>query len=1013
LTKGSTLPARPESDTYQRPISAREWLLLAHPRGLVTDIQLCVEGEGRIDADALAAAVATVAEAGPSSRLTRRGRHWVASGRIPPVRVTEAATFDRQRLDSPLLHASLTRGKPATCEVVLVQGSPCTVVFRANHGVMDAHGARLWQQQVFRALRGEPVKDAPSRLTTDEIMTEIAARAGEELPPVRPVSRQPWRSPLGPQPGRPRHSLWRRRRIDGQNPAATAHILRQLVAHEDQSGLILVPVDLRAYLPGLQTTGMAIGDLKMAVHDGDDWSDLHARLLQALAGREFLRNRADPSVLRMPLPVLRAVLRSADAKAARDPDFLSASGFSDVSACVSHLGVVDLTDFRTAEFEPVSYYCLGGADFAPEIIVVESAGQTELTLAWREGPGTAEAAEGLLDRIEEALSPRRYRDWDGNHTARDVPAATLTGLFAEQVARTPAALAVTGPDGDLTYAELNERANAVATALRARGIGREDRVGLVAGRSAAVIAAVWGTLKAGAAYVPIDPGYPDAPAAQILTAADVRVCLLEPAAVSRDLLPPGCAGVSLGALPPAEPGWQDADVRPGDLAYVVYTSGSTGAPKGVEVEHRTVVNYADWAIRAADIDASTLMLLTSSTSFDVAGCSYFLPLLAGGAVRPVPEVNAVTLRDVLENSGATVMAVTPSHLDLIGQAGVQRSTMRVVMTIGELLRRSTALRAREVLGPQCRILNQWGPTETTVVNTSHEFDPAADTDLGVPIGRPMDNNTLHLLDAHRRFVAPGEPGEIYVGGAQVARGYLGQADLTRERFVHLADGTRVYRTGDIARLLPSGDLTFISRIDDQVKIAGHRVEPAEVTQTLESHPRVRQAAVIPRSRPGQGQKTLCGYAVTDDDGPDGNELKEFLAARLPPYMIPAAIITVPEIPRNSNGKMDKSKLPDPFAEAAAVPGGMPADRDEVTAMVAAIWARILQVQAHLLDEQTDFHQLGGNSVLLLSMVSEVGGSIAESGQQQFMDQLGQIIREPTLGRVSQVVREIEAGHPVR
>jgi hypothetical protein len=334
--------------------------------------------------------------------------------------------------------------------------------------------------------------------------------------------------------------------------------------------------------------------------------------------------------------------------------------------------------------------------------------------------------------------------------------------------------------------------------------------------------------------------------------------------------------------------------------------------------------------------------------------------------------------------------------------------MRVVMTIGEVLRRSTALRAREVLGPECRILNQYGPAETTIVNTSHEFDPETDTEPGVPFGRPMDSNTMHLLDSHGRFVARGELGEAYIGGLQVGRGYLGRPDLTRQRFVRLADCSRVYRTGDIVRLLPSGGLTFVSRVDDQVKVAGHRIEPAEIAQVLESHPRIRLAAVVPRTRPGREDKELCAYVVCDGVAePDG--LKDYLASRLPQYMVPATITAVAEIPLNPNGKVDGRRLPDPFPISATEvrPEGNGAEeRDDVTAAVAAVWARTLQVERHLIDEQADFHQLGGNSLLLLSMIDEVLSSVVERGQAEFMDELPRIIREPTLAQVSGLAREI-------
>ena len=629
----------------------------------------------------------------------------------------------------------------------------------------------------------------------------------------------------------------------------------------------------------------------------------------------------------------------------------------------------------------------------------------------------AERAEELLDRIEEDLSPRRYRSWDGNRTARPAPPDTLVTLFARQARATPHATAITTPGTTFTYAQLTRHADAIAAALHARGLGPGHRIGLVGTRTPAAITAIWGILKAGAAYLPIDASYPDARITQILTAGHAPLCLLEPPHHHRDILPPGCQPLTLGDFPPAP--WHDVEVQPDDLACVIFTSGSTGAPKGVEIEHRSLVNYVRWASREARIDASAKMPLVASISFDMAGCAIFLPLLAGGTVLPVREVNAVTLRQVIEDGGATAMAITPSHLELINQAGIRRSTMRVIMTAGELLRRATALRAREIFGPGCRILCQWGPTETTIVNTSHEFDPAADTDAGVPFGRPMDNNTVHVLDARGRFVSPGEPGEACVGGVQVSRGYLNRPDLTRQRYVHLADGTRVYRTGDIVRLLPSGPLSFVSRVDDQVKVAGHRIEPAEIAQTLEDHPQVRQAAVLPRTRPGRTDKELCAYVVCDPADPaDPADLKEFLAGRLPRYMVPAAILAVPDIPRNANGKTDARQLPDPFtsaepfaepfAESLAGPG--PGAADEVTAAVAGVWARTLRVDPGAITGQADFHSLGGNSLLLLSMINEVSRSVVEHGQDEFMSQLHQIIREPTLHRVSELARQTRTRH---
>ena len=1000
-----------ERRTYSRPVGPADWLQLARPAGWQTDIQLCVEGEGTIDPSALSAAVATASQACPGMRVVRRGRLWVDSGVSPAVRMVKAADSGRTWLDSPLLRTPLQHKESPWCEVVMVSGSPATVVFRAHHAVTDGLGAIFWQKQVFRALRGEPVEGAASRLDVDEVKAQIAAGLGAELTMTPPRAVR-WRPLLGQLPTGPSRPMRRRRTIDGTHPSAVAKIARQVVAFGDRGGegTIAVPVDLRQFLPGLRSTATATGMVFVQVRSEDDWNDVQASLLSAMSEHQHLSGRCDPAVLQVPLAELRARHTRLDTAVRADNELLNEKKLCQAIASVSHVGGIDLADLCADGFEATSFYSLGGITWLPQVDVSESGGRTEITISRLDGPGVAERAEALLDSIEEDLSPRRYRAWDGNRTDRAAPPDTLTSLFAEQVRRTPNAVAISGADGDTSYAELSQRADAIAAALRSRGAGRGDRIGLIAGRSAAAITAIWGILKAGAAYLPIDSSYPDARITQILTHAAAPACLLEPPNHQRDCLPAGCEPISLATVPhTGPPGWRDADIRPGDLANVIYTSGSTGTPKGVEIEHRSMVNFARWVTREAGIDASAKMPLVASLSFDITGFAVFLPLLAGGTVLPVREVNAVTLREVIEDSGANVISLTSSHLDLINQAGIRRSTMRVVMAGGELLRRSTALRALEVFGPQCRILCQWGPTETTIVNTSHEFDPETDTDAGVPFGRPMDNNTVHLLDANGRFVPPGEPGEAYVGGIQVARGYLGRPDLTRQRFVRLADGTRVYRTGDIARLLPNGELAFISRADDQVKVAGHRIEPAEIAQALEHHPHVRQAAVIPRTRPGHHDKELCAYVVCDPAATPG-DLRDFLTGQLPRYMIPAAILPVPDIPRNANGKTDARQLPDPFTTTTPEPRDTPAGHDDdVTAAVAAIWARTLNASTSLITEHADFHQLGGNSIMLLTMVNEVSQTIVQHRQDEFMNQLRHIIREPTLRRTSDLARQARDG----
>ena len=394
-------------ERYSRPITSDDWGRISAPTGLALSVQICVEGDGVIDPAALSAAVAEASEACPGARVVRRDRQWVDSGTSPVVKVARADGFDRERLDSPLLRSPLTCYR-SSCEVILVQGAPATVIFRANPGVMDGQGVLLWQRQVFRALRGEAVEGAGSRLTRDEAMATIAARLGIDLPPAAgPQPGPEWRSVLGKLPSGPRRSLWRRRTIDGIHTGVVAKIARLVTAYGDgpRDGLVSIPVDLRQYLPGLRSTAGLGGVIGIPVREDDEWSDVNARLLTALGENQCLAHRGDPADLRMPLPFRREMVRWMDNLVRQDHDLIIEKKLTPFIARISHLGTVDLADFSADGFDATSCYSLDMVGYTPTFDVVECRGRTELTLAWRDGPGVSERAEALLDWIEDGLSP--------------------------------------------------------------------------------------------------------------------------------------------------------------------------------------------------------------------------------------------------------------------------------------------------------------------------------------------------------------------------------------------------------------------------------------------------------------------------------------------------------------------------------------------------------------------------------------------------------------------------------
>ncbi|MFI5828672.1 amino acid adenylation domain-containing protein [Streptomyces sp. NPDC051578] len=585
---------------------------------------------------------------------------------------------------------------------------------------------------------------------------------------------------------------------------------------------------------------------------------------------------------------------------------------------------------------------------------------------------------GAIDVLEPAERSRMLVEW--NDTAEPMPDATVLELFEAQARRTPDAVAVTEEDGtSLTYAELDARADRLGWLLREHGAGPESLVGLCLPRSAEAVTAILAVWKAGAAYLPIDPDYPADRVAYMLD--NSRAGLIVTVAELRDGIPdtglplvclddPGLHAALAQACPGA-PG-----VTPGSeaLAYVIYTSGSTGRPKGVGVHHGGLVNYVVWAARAYGVTGGSGAALHSSLAFDLTVTSLMLPLIAGSPVLISREGGAEGLAESVRTAGGfEVIKVVPAHVpllrELLSDTEASYAAQRLVVG-GETL---TVADVREWLrrAPGSSVTNEYGPTETVV--GCCVFDIAAGQDLGesVPIGRPIANTRLYVLDEHLEPVAPGVPGELYIAGSVVARGYVQRPDLTAERFVadrFAGDGSRMYRSGDRVKWTEDGLLWFISRDDEQVKIRGFRIEPGEVRAIVTAHPGVAQGAVVAREDV-PGDRRLVAYVVPED-GADAERLadsvREFAAERLPEYMVPDTVVLLDALPLTSNGKIDAKALPAPVREGAGT-GRSPGT--EAERLLCELFAQVLGATEVSVDD--DFFGLGGHSLLATKLIGRI------------------------------------------
>jgi amino acid adenylation domain-containing protein len=557
-------------------------------------------------------------------------------------------------------------------------------------------------------------------------------------------------------------------------------------------------------------------------------------------------------------------------------------------------------------------------------------------------------------------------------------------LFEAQASATPDAVAILFEDRELTYAQLNEGANRLAHHLIRLGVARGDLIGLCMQRSPEMMIGLLGILKAGGAYVPLDPVYPDERLAFMLRDTATPWILAHGPTASR-LTPFDrqtgvlCLDAQAAAIA-AEPAHNPViGTTANDLVYAMYTSGSTGLPKGVLVEHRAVIRL----VRETDychFGPREVFLYHSPLAFDASTFEIWGPLLNGARLAVLPPVPPTPdeLAAAIRRHGVTTLWLTAGLFHLVVEQRVQAlSPLRQLVAGGDVLSPGHVVRALAVMDGGV-LINGYGPTESTTFACCYRMEKDYQPGNTIPIGRAIARTRVCVLDERFQPVPTGTPGELFIGGDGLARGYLNNPELTREKFV--ADplrrdpATRLYRTGDRVRLLADGNLEFLGRCDNQVKVLGHRIEPGEIEAVLGQHPGVRQAVVVARTQP-RGDKQLVGYVVAaKPEDFCADELKRYLVGRLPPFMVPARMVRLDRLPLNANGKVDRSALPAPdqFLPPAAVTGSPGTDLEQ---RLTTLWSRILN-RCVGLDE--NFFDMGGTSLQLLEVHAELTRMLGRS-----------------------------------
>lgn len=609
-----------------------------------------------------------------------------------------------------------------------------------------------------------------------------------------------------------------------------------------------------------------------------------------------------------------------------------------------------------------------------------------------------------------------------NDTAQEFPRELCVHqLIEQQATKTPAAVAVSFRNERLTYQELNSRANQLAHRLRDLGVGPETLVAILMKNSLEMVVALLGVLKAGGAYVPLDPSHPRDRLSAVLAEANVSVVLT--LAHFRDTL---ARDVEIATI------CLDRDVidakvenltcttQPDNLAYVIYTSGSTGKPKGAMIPHRGLVNYLNWCARYYSVAEGQGAPVHSPLGFDLTVTSLFAPLLAGRTIELLPEENVVEgLGQLLRaNRDFSLVKITPAHLELLRHyfADGTAPGTRAFIIGGEALF-NEQISFWQQHAPNVRLINEYGPTETVVGCCIYESPAEPNNSGAVSIGRPIANAQLYLLDHELQPVPTGVTGELYIGGAGLARGYLKQPAITAEKFLPhpfaTEPGQRLYRTGDLARFLPDGNLEYLGRVDNQVKIRGFRIELGEIESVLAQYPAVQETVVTVREDV-PGDKRLVAYVtLATDQSTAITELRLYLKDKLPSYMVPSAVVVLDALPLTTNGKIDHQALPAPDDTRTRLQNNFIAPRNLLELKLAEMWEEILNVRPIGLTD--NFFDAGGHSILGLRLMARIQkefdldlplATLFEGGT---VEHLAAIIRQRTVTKQTHLARLEKGG----
>jgi amino acid adenylation domain-containing protein len=991
---------------YRREVSDNDYVY-AQLQELFSSfaINLVIEGKGPIDPAKLQEAVRKASEACPGARLVKFGNTWIDSGRTPPVHLIEEVEFDGKVFSAiPHIEAKMDPQNGPTSEVVILRANPAVLVFRVFHGVMDGKGVLSWIENIFRAMNGArlvPVEGAETDLMFLKRRPYRCQRHKLSFD-VQTLER---RSPTK------EYRVWRQRLTLPGNPTCLVARIAQIICSlgVSDTNRFLVPVDIRRHQKGHLSTANLTLPILLEASKGEGWPVIHERLLTGLRNNDELNLKsADLGAIRlMPAFLLKLGVRAALA-------FQAMTNRQICGGVISNLGMIDLDTLSTEQFEATTLYSLTVQQpLAPFAIVISSNKHgVEIMISCYRNAALIARAKQILAALEKDLScPSSYEQL--NDTERDrPPEVTVIDLIQGQIARSPNAIAIKCGASTTSYGDLGRQMERMAACFSSLGVASGETVAIYLDRNVWLMPAILAVLKLGVTYVPIDPESVAARNSRILEDSMARICITTSNLKSR-LSSSACQQFILVDeidLEAQEISTMEGLSRPDGIAYQMYTSGSTGTPKGVQIEHRSLVNYLLWAKDEYEVDEQSAFPLFASIAFDSTLTSMFLPLIAGACIEVhEPAVNHLILRKIFASKTITHVKLSPSLLQLAVNSTPAPGRAKTLILGGEQLNLRLAQKTLETFGDTWRIVNEYGPTEATIGSITHTYNLQQDAvESVVPIGRPISNTKVHLLDENLNLCPPGKSGEIFLSGDCLARGYASNATETERRFVMLDGKTRAYKTGDRAQLNSRGDLVYLGRLDDQISIRGHRVEPGEIESVLCVFDGINEATLVVKEM-SEDRSCLIAFYTSRHPIAEG-DLREHMRASLPSHMQISQYVHLSKMPLTNNDKIDKAALPlpdDVHEKQAESPSVEQTSQDEI--ILAQIWRNALELSEqypiHLND---DLYDLGGDSLTMLTVLEESTRQLLGGANEElFAETMTRVIAAPTFKNMSETISAIK------